>query len=147
MQPKQKLDTLLAMELLMKLYTLMDLFWHIWNIETSFVKTTSNLLVWQVQIFFEKFGCTMPLPRFFFSKSKGLIIRAIQAGDTTAWHDWYLGRGPEEMECQTVMTGLSNGSLEPHGTSCFFLQVSAIAELHPLVVDFAEDPLGSRQVN
>lgn len=37
--------------------------------------------------------------------------------------------------------------MEPHGTSCFFLQVSAIAELHPLVVDFAEDPLGSRQVN
>lgn len=37
--------------------------------------------------------------------------------------------------------------MEPHGTSCFFLQASAIAELHPLVVDFAEDPLGSRQVN
>ena len=86
----------------MKLYTLMNLIWHIWNIETSFVKTTAfNLLVWQVQIFLKKTGCTMPLARFVFSKSKGLIIRVIQAGDTTAWHDWYLGRRPEEMECQT----------------------------------------------
>ena len=67
------------------------------------------------------------------------------------WYDcvtWLiLGARTWRMECQTVMTGLSNGSLEPHGTSWFFLQASAIAELHPLVVDFAEDPLGSRQVN
>ena len=116
-----------------------------WNIICE--TTAFNLLVWQVQIFLKKTGCTMPLARFVFSKSKGLIIRVIQGW----WYDcvtWLIlgGADLKKWNAKRVMTGLSNGSWEPHGTSCFLIQVSAVAELHPLVVDFAEDPLGSRQI-
>ena len=52
------------------------------------------------------------------------------------------------MECQTgddrTVQWVLGTSWDLMGPHVFFLQVSAIAELHPLVVDFAEDPLGSK---
>ncbi len=114
MQKKLNLALRLQWNCWRKLYTLMDLICHIWNISTSFVTATSNL-GFKSQIFKKTRGC---------HELHALVQGAHNPSDPGWWYDcvtwWILGartwanddRWPDD-----------NGSLKPHGTSL----VSAIA--------------------